>query len=72
MTIQRSATAQQFDTLDSIAYRFFGNQSNRYLPLLVELNPEYQPHAILPMRSTVVLPFTAPIASTEQRLKIWD
>lgn len=72
MSIQRTTIAQQFDTLDSIAYRFFGIQSNAYLPLIVELNPQYQPHAILPMRSTVILPFTVPIASAEQRLKLWD
>lgn len=72
MTIQRTTQSQQGDTLDAIAYRFFGSQSNAYLPKVVELNPQFTPRAILPMRSTVVLPFTAPIATTEQRLKLWD
>ena len=72
MTVQRTTTSQQFDTLDNIAYRFFGSQSNAYLPQIIELNTQFSPHAILPMRSTVILPFTSPIASREQRLKIWD
>lgn len=72
MSIQRTTTSQQGDTLDAIAYRFFGSQSNSYLPKVVDLNPQFTPTAILPMRSTVILPFTAPIATTEQRLKLWD
>lgn len=72
MTIQRTTASQQFDTLDAIAYRFFGNQSNAYLPKIVELNPQFTPRAILPMRSTVVLPFTTTVANVQQRLKLWD
>lgn len=72
MTIERTTSSQQNDTLDSIAYRFFGSQSNDYLPRIVELNTKFTPHAILPMRSTVILPFTTPIATTQQRLKLWD
>ena len=72
MTIQRTTASQQFDTLDDIAYRFFGNQSNAYLPKIVELNPQFTPLAILPMRSTVILPFTTTVANVQQRLKLWD
>lgn len=72
MTIQRTTASQQFDTLDAIAYRFFGNQSNAYLPKIVELNLQFTPHAILPMRSTVILPFTTTVANVQQRLKLWD
>ena len=61
MTIQRTTASQQFDTLDAIAYRFFGNQSNAYLPKIVELNPQFTQLAILPMRSTVILPFNISI-----------
>lgn len=72
MSIQRTTTSQQGDTLDAIAYRFFGSQSNSYLPKVVDLNPQFTPTAILPMRSVVVLPFIAPIAQTQQSLKLWD
>lgn len=72
MSIQRTTISQQFDTLDAITYRFFGSQSNAYLPKVVELNPQFTPHAILPMRSTVVLPFTQAVANVSQQLKIWD
>ena len=72
MTIQRTTASQQFDTLDAIAYRFFFFFSNAYLPKIVELNPQFTPHAILPMRSTVILPFTTTVANVQQRLKLWD
>ena len=72
MTIQRTTSSQQFDRLDAIAYRFFGNQSNAYLPKIIELNPQFTPHAILPMRSTVILPFTTTVANVQQRLKLWN
>lgn len=72
MSILRTTQAQQFDTLDRIAYRFFGSESGRYVPELVELNPDHAPHALLPMRATVVLPFTAAVGSVQPQIKIWD
>ena len=71
MTIKRTTQSQQGDTLDSIAYRFFGSSSNSYLPDLVKLNPTLTPNAILPMRTLVFLPSKQPIA-VQQRLKIWN
>lgn len=71
MTYQRTTISQQYDTLDSIAYRQYGDRSADYLPDLVELNPHYTPAAILPMRSIIVLPqvaATMPSAS----IKLWD
>ena len=71
MTIKRTTQSQQGDTLDSIAYRFFGNSSNSHLPDLVKLNPTLTPNAILPMRTLVFLPSKQPIV-VQQRLKIWN
>lgn len=67
----RTALSVQSDTLDAIAYRFFGSESNRYLPQLIELNDQFSPFAILPMRSQIVLPDT-PTISPLNTIKLWD
>lgn len=72
MTVKRTTQSQQGDTLDAIAYRFFGNQSTANLPTLIEMNPALVPQALLPPNTTVYLPFNQPIAAKQQWLKIWD
>ncbi len=67
----RTAISVQFDTLDAIAYRFFGSESNRYLPQIIELNSQFAPVAILPMRSVIILPDT-PTISPLHTIKLWD
>lgn len=71
MSYQRTTQTLQNDTFDSVAYRFFGNQSNDYLPLLVALNPQYAPYSILPSSSIIILPTIAAV-STNKTIKIWD
>ncbi len=69
--IKRTARAAQNDTLDHIAYRYFGANSNNYLPQLIELNPSYTPGAILPQGSVITLPQQAKIRQ-KTTLKLWD
>lgn len=71
MTYLRTTISQQNDTLDAISYRFFGNQSNDYLPQLVTLNPNLAPAAVIAIGSTVILPFDTP-STTQSTLKLWD
>lgn len=62
--------AQQFDTIDSIAYRYFGEQSVDYLAQILELNPNLQ-GVILAEHQAVQLP--AKIVKTQSNtLKLWD
>ncbi len=69
--IKRTTTAVQNDTLDNIAYRHFGADSNDYLPQLIELNSAYTPTAILPMGSVITLPNHDDVSKTTT-LKLWD
>lgn len=68
---QRTTTAVMNDTLDSIAYRVFGDKSNQYLPKIITLNPTLCPYAILPIGTLVVLPKDSDVAPATV-LKLWD
>lgn len=68
---KRTTQSVQNDTLDYIAYRIFGQRSQQLLPKLIELNPNFQPHAIIPMGSTVILPDDSN-TSIITTVKLWD
>lgn len=70
-SVKQTTTAIQNDTLDNIALRFFGEQSGRFLPALIELNTKYSPMAILPMGSTITLP-DLDKSTSMPTLKLWD
>lgn len=66
----RTVNAIQNDTLDSIAYREYGNKSAQYLPAILQLNPDLH-HVILDIHQQVLLPATVQHVSS-QSLKLWD
>ncbi|QHH99246.1 tail protein X [Acinetobacter dispersus] len=66
----RIVKAIQNDTLDSVAYREYGNQSALYLPEILELNPSLH-QVILDTHQKVILPdYIQPV--TNETLKLWD
>lgn len=68
---ERTTQAVMNDTLDSIAYRIYGDKSNHYLPKIIVLNPNLSPYAILPINQTIILPKDDDIAP-KSVIKIWD
>lgn len=62
--------AQQFDTIDSIAYRYFGEQSVDYLAKILDLNPNLK-GVILAEHQAIQLPI-ATVEPTSNTLKLWD
>lgn len=62
--------AIQGDTFDSIAYRYFAEQSTAMLPALLEVNPTIQ-SVILEQHQTINLPEQLSI-QTAPTLKLWD
>ena len=62
--------AIQGDTFDSIAYRYFAEQSTVMLPVLLEANPNIQ-SVILEDNQAINLPEKINIHTT-QPLKLWD
>lgn len=71
MTYKNTTRARQNDTLDAIAYRFFGDKSNRILPKLIKENAHFCPHARLPFGAVVILP-TVRSLPTANTVKLWD
>lgn len=67
----RTTQAVMNDTLDSIAYRVFGDKSNHYLPKIISLNSQFSPFAIVPVNGLIVLPKDDDMA-TKAVIKIWD
>lgn len=62
--------AMQGDTLDTVADRYFKNNSVDMLPALIELNPELD-GIFLAEHQAIKLPEPAQ-AQTAQTLKLWD
>lgn len=62
--------AKQNDTLDAIAYRYFGTQTVDVLPEIFELNPHIT-GVILSENQAVHLPEFTPKPQSET-LKLWD
>lgn len=62
--------AQQGDTLDAIAYRYFKNNAVQMLASLIELNPELH-QTFLTEHQAIILPEPTQIQSTPS-LKLWD
>lgn len=60
----------QNDTIDSIAYRYFGEQSAQYLPEILNLNPNLH-EVILATHQEVLLPDVVQQADNDT-LKLWD
>lgn len=67
----RTTKAVMNDTLDSIAYRVFGDKSNHYLPKIISLNSQFSPFSIVPVNGLIVLPKDDDMA-TKAVIKIWD
>ncbi len=66
----RIVYAMQYDTLDRVVYRYYGDQSAQYLPAVLELNPNIQ-NVVLDTQQSIVLPDDIPATSTDT-LKLWD
>ncbi|WAU72944.1 MULTISPECIES: tail protein X [unclassified Acinetobacter] len=66
----RIVKAMQNDTLDTVAYREYGDKSALYLPEIMELNPRLH-HVILATHQQVLLPDYIK-AATNETLKLWD
>lgn len=62
--------AQQQDTLDTIAYRFYGEQAVSMLPALIEANPNIQ-NVFLNEHQAINLPEIIE-TQTNQTLAMWD
>ena len=62
--------AIQNDTLDSIAYRYYGNQSVVMLPALLEANSALQ-QVVLAEHQVIHLPELVQ-AQRPQTIKLWD
>lgn len=62
--------AHQNDTLDDVAYRFFGSKTVDILPAILALNPQIA-GVILTEHQAVYLPDVAPKQQSET-LKLWD
>lgn len=62
--------AIQNDTMDSIAYRYFGNDAVAMLPALMDANPDIQA-LVLAEHQLVNLPAMTQ-TSASQTLKLWD
>lgn len=62
--------AHQHDTLDDVAYRYFGTQTVDILPEILALNPQIA-GIILNEHQAVYLPDIAPKQQSET-LKLWD
>lgn len=66
----RIVKAMQDDTLDTVAYREYGDQSTLYLAEILELNPSLH-KVILATHQPVLLPdYIQP--ATSETLKLWD
>lgn len=62
--------ALQNDTLDSVAYRYFGSSSTAMLPAILDANPKIE-SVILEQHQIVNLPVITE-AKQSQTLKLWD
>lgn len=62
--------ALQNDTMDSVAYRYFGSSSTAMLPALLEANPGLE-SVFLEQHQVVNLPVLTQ-AQQSQTLKLWD
>jgi len=62
--------AMQNDTFDSIAYRYYGNQSVVMLPALLEANSNLQ-QVVLQEHQVINLPELLQ-AQRPQTIKLWD
>lgn len=71
ITHERTTKTVMNDTLDSVAYRVFGDKSNHYLSQIIMLNPNFSPFAILPINQVIILPSHDELAHTAV-IKIWD
>lgn len=67
----RVVKAEQGDTIDSIAYRYYGDQSPLYLAQILDVNPDlFNP--ILATHQLVTLPDIIVTQAINQTLKLWD
>lgn len=62
--------ALQNDTMDSVAYRYYGSSSTAMLPALLEANPGLE-SVTLNQHQVVNLPVITE-AQQSQTLKLWD
>jgi phage tail protein X len=67
-----TALSQQGDTLDSLAFRVYGQDSVALLPQLIDINPQLLPDAILPLHQLVRLPDQPVERMQRPTLKLWD
>ena len=69
--MSRLVTALQGETLDALAHRVYGTAASGVLELLIDLNPQHLPAAILPEHAPVTLPDRIqpqPVAA----IRLWD
>lgn len=66
-------TAHQNDTLDSLLYRHYGENSVQWVELALELNPQLANVAVLEIGQVVEMPDqTPPKQAVKATLQLWD
>lgn len=65
--------AHQGDTLDSLLYRYYGEQGKQWVELALELNPHLANQGILAMGQGVEMPDSSPQPpAIKATVQLWD
>lgn len=61
------------DTIDEIAYRYYGSTKNQVVERILEANSRLADHTpILPAGVLIELPETQPTVVKSRQVKLWD